>query len=143
MLLHVNVLRIHTSLGDRSFTAWRGGSMVGCRIRDQKVAGSPPRSMCYHITTLGKLFTCTCLCPPSSISWYQLQLYLVHHRSGASRLAAPASLIPVVAVVFICGLSDVLINEYLFIYLCWCPRLWNNLPVNMRDSELTLLEFCY
>jgi len=31
--------------------------------------------------------------------------------------AAPASLIPVVAVVFICGLSDVLINEYLFIYL--------------------------
>jgi len=30
--------------------------------------------------------------------------------------AAPASLIPVVAVVFICGLSDVLINEYLFIY---------------------------
>jgi len=31
--------------------------------------------------------------------------------------AAPASLIPVVAVVFICGLSDVLINEYLFFYL--------------------------
>jgi len=30
--------------------------------------------------------------------------------------AAPASLIPVVVVVFICGLSDVLINEYLFIY---------------------------
>jgi len=29
--------------------------------------------------------------------------------------AAPASLIPVVAVVFFCGLSDVLINEYLFI----------------------------
>jgi len=29
--------------------------------------------------------------------------------------AAPASLIPVVAIVFICGLSDVLINEYLFI----------------------------
>jgi len=29
--------------------------------------------------------------------------------------ATPASLIPVVAVVFICGLSDVLINEYLFI----------------------------
>jgi len=31
--------------------------------------------------------------------------------------AAPASLIPVVAAVFICGLSDVLINEYLFIYV--------------------------
>jgi len=31
--------------------------------------------------------------------------------------AAPASLIPVVAVVFICGLSDVIMNEYLFIYL--------------------------
>jgi len=31
-----------------------------------------PRSMRYHVTTLGKLFTCTCLCPPSSISWYQL-----------------------------------------------------------------------
>jgi len=30
--------------------------------------------------------------------------------------AAPASLIPVVAVVFICGLSDVLINEYLFLF---------------------------
>jgi len=28
--------------------------------------------------------------------------------------AAPASLIPVVAVVFICGLSDVLINEYFY-----------------------------
>jgi len=27
-----------------------------------------------YVTTLGKLFTCTCLCPPSSISWYQLQL---------------------------------------------------------------------
>jgi len=31
--------------------------------------------------------------------------------------ATPASLIPVVAVVLICGLSDVLIKEYLFIYL--------------------------
>jgi len=30
--------------------------------------------------------------------------------------AAPASLIPVVAVVFICGLSDVLINEYYYYY---------------------------
>jgi len=30
--------------------------------------------------------------------------------------AAPASLIPVVAVVFICGLSDDLINEYLFYF---------------------------
>jgi len=31
--------------------------------------------------------------------------------------AAPASLIAVVAVVIICGLSDVLINEYLFIFI--------------------------
>jgi len=31
--------------------------------------------------------------------------------------AAPASLIPVDAVVFICGLSDVLINEYLLYLL--------------------------
>jgi len=30
--------------------------------------------MRYLVTTLGKLFTCTCLCPPSSISWYQLRL---------------------------------------------------------------------
>jgi len=30
--------------------------MVGRRIRDRKVAGSPPRSMRYHVTTLGKLF---------------------------------------------------------------------------------------
>jgi len=31
--------------------------------------------------------------------------------------AAPASLTPVVDVVFICGLSDVIINEYLFLVL--------------------------
>jgi len=31
--------------------------------------------------------------------------------------AAPALLIPVVALYFVCGLSDVIINEYLFIYL--------------------------
>jgi len=54
----------------------------------------------------------------------------VHHRSGAGRLAAyrqtlqlvptgaaPASLIPVVAVVFVYGLSDVLINEYLLLFV--------------------------
>jgi len=23
------------------------------------------------------------------------------------------------------------------------PRMWNNLPVHLRDSELTLLEFCW
>jgi len=69
---------------------------------------------------------------PLSTKQYKLVPALagtVHHRSGAGRLAAyrltlqyvptgaaPALLIPVVAVVFICGLSDVLINEYLFIY---------------------------
>jgi len=36
--------------------------------------------------------------------------------------AAPASLIPVVAVVFICGLSDVLINEYLLLLLVQTAR---------------------
>jgi len=54
----------------------------------------------------------------------------VHHRSGAGRLAAyrqtlqvvanwrrSSMLIPVVAVVFLCGLSDVLINEYLLLLL--------------------------
>jgi len=36
--------------------------------------------------------------------------------------AAPASLIPVVAVVFIYDWSDVLINEYLFIYFIYLAR---------------------
>jgi len=48
-------------------------AMVGHRLRDRKVAGSTP-GMRYHVTTLGKLFTCTCLCPPSSRSWHKLQL---------------------------------------------------------------------
>jgi len=58
---------------------------------------------------------------------------IVHHRSGAGGLAAYrqtlqlVSLIPVVAVVFICGLSDVLIKEYLFIYLLF--------------MELTIMNF--
>jgi len=83
--------------------------------------------------------SCTCLCPPSSIKvGTSFGWDIVHHRSGAGRLAAyrqtlqlvptgatPASLIPVVAVVFICGLSDVLINEYLFIYLFEDPSASN------------------
>jgi len=71
----------------------------------------------------------------------------VHHRSGAGKLAAyrqtlqlvptgvaPASLIPVVAVVFICGLSDVLINEYFFIIYLFIYR-----PQKRKRHVLQLL----
>jgi len=71
--------------------------MVGRRIRDRKVAGSPPRSMRYHVTTLGKLFTCTCLCPPSSIVGTSFSWDIVHHRSGAGRLAAYRQTLQLVA----------------------------------------------
>jgi len=43
------------------------------------------------------------------------------HYSWWPTGTAPALLIPVVAIVFIRGLSDVLINEYLFIYLSTQP----------------------
>jgi len=50
--------------------------------------------------------------------------------------AAPASLIPVVAVVFICGLSDVLINEYLF-YLLFTLDLLSRTESTDTDSIRT------
>jgi len=45
------------------------------------------------------------------------RVFLKFYGTQVSRVLVPASLIPVVAVVFICALSDVLINEYLFIIL--------------------------
>jgi len=82
--------------------------------------------MRYHVTTLGKLFY---MHVPLSTKQYELVpasagtlcttgAVLVGWQPIGRRCSWwPTSLIPVVAVVFICGLSDVLINEYLFIYL--------------------------
>jgi len=52
--------------------------------------------------------------------------------------AAPASLIPVVAVVFICGLLDVLINEYsLFIIIILIsPKFSNVAAVFLEHSNV-------
>jgi len=54
--------------------------------------------------------------------------------------AAPASLIPVVAVVFICSLSDVLINEYLFILLTteWPQSASSTVRSYLLDRRLEL-----
>ena len=97
----------------RTMPVWLGGVAVGRRIRDREVVSSIPG--CSPLgATLGKLFTHVCLCSPSSINWYRLQLgvkcttgavlgMLAAIISGPCRWqptgATPASFLPVVAVV--------------------------------------------
>ena len=47
--------------------------VIGRRTCNREVAGSSPGRSTSR-TTMGKLFTYTCLCSPSSINWYRRKL---------------------------------------------------------------------
>ena len=55
---------------------WRH-SVQGIELAMERLQVQVPAAP-LHVTTLDKLFTCICLCSPSSINWYRLKLGAKH-----------------------------------------------------------------